>query len=159
MLDLVLAEAEWEAIEGLVSALKILKDATLFFSSNSPNIATVIPTMDAINEAFATGIIDNQLLSEPIRHALSVGKRTLNKYYALTDDSDIYCMVMVLHPSLKLEYFRKAGWTDDWVQDAVDITWKAWEHRYKPAQPIPASQLMVHLHYLFLVVVFNGKTF
>ncbi|KAE9389675.1 hypothetical protein BT96DRAFT_762588, partial [Gymnopus androsaceus JB14] len=119
---LVLAEAEWEAIEGLVSALKILKDAMLFFSLNPPNIATVIPTMDTIDEAFATDIIDNQLLSEPIRHALLVGKRTLNKYYALTDDSDIYHMAMVLHPSLKLEYFCKAGWTDDWVQDAIDIT-------------------------------------
>ncbi|KAE9403575.1 hypothetical protein BT96DRAFT_814924 [Gymnopus androsaceus JB14] len=128
MLDLVLAEVEWEAIEGLVSALKLLKDAMLFFSSNSPNIAAIIPAMDAIDEAFATGIIDNQLLSEPIQHALPVGKRALNKYYVLTDDSDIYHMAMVLHPSLKLEYFRKAGWTDDWVQDAVDITWKAWEH-------------------------------
>lgn len=102
---------EWEAIEGLVSALKvhlfvqsfmlltdygfqILKDATTFFSSNAPIISAVIPAMDAIDEAFATGIIDNQLLSEPIRHALSIGKKTLNKYYTLTDDSDIYCMAM-----------------------------------------------------------------
>jgi len=73
---------------------QILKDATLFFSSNSPNVAAIIPAMDAIDEAFANGIIDNQLLSEPIRHALSVGKKTLNKYYALTDDSDIYRMAM-----------------------------------------------------------------
>ena len=110
--EYLLTEEEWEAIEGLVSALKvrffvqsftlvltdygfqILKDATTFFSSNAPIISAVIPAMDAIDEAFATGIIDNQLLSEPIRHALSIGKKTLNKCYTLTDDSDIYCMAM-----------------------------------------------------------------
>lgn len=50
--------------------------------------------MDAIDEAFATGIINEQLLSKPIRHALSMGKKTLNKYYTLMDDLDIYCMAM-----------------------------------------------------------------
>ncbi|KAE9398591.1 hypothetical protein BT96DRAFT_821741, partial [Gymnopus androsaceus JB14] len=102
--------------------LQILKDATTFFSSNSPIIAAVIPAMDAIDEAFATGIINEQLLSEPIRHALSMGKKTLNKYYTLTDDSDIYRMAMVLHLSLKLDYFRNAGWMDAWIQDAIAIT-------------------------------------
>jgi hypothetical protein len=108
--DLLLTDEEWDVIEGLVSALKvrvrlifcsysahcfqILKDATLFFSSNTPNVAAVIPAMDAIDKAFATGIIANEVLSNPIRHALSIGKRTLNKYYSLTDDSDIYRMAM-----------------------------------------------------------------
>lgn len=50
--------------------------------------------MDAIDEAFATGIIDKHVLSDPIRHALSMGKKTLNKYYTLSDDSDIYRMAM-----------------------------------------------------------------
>jgi hypothetical protein len=50
--------------------------------------------MDAIDEAFATGIVDNRVLSNPICHALAIGKQTLNKYYSLTDDSDIYRMAM-----------------------------------------------------------------
>jgi len=50
--------------------------------------------MDAIDEAFATGIIDDRVLCMPLRHALSVGKKTLNKYYSLTDDSNIYRMAM-----------------------------------------------------------------
>ncbi|KAE9385636.1 hypothetical protein BT96DRAFT_840436 [Gymnopus androsaceus JB14] len=122
MSEYLLDNDEWEAIEGLVSALKILKDATTFFSLNLPIIAAVIPTMDAIDEAFATGIINKQLLSEPIRHALSMGKKTLNKYYTLMDDLDIYCMAMVLHPSLKLDYFHNAGWMDAWIEDAIAIT-------------------------------------
>ncbi|KAE9393960.1 hypothetical protein BT96DRAFT_828415, partial [Gymnopus androsaceus JB14] len=104
----------------------ILKDATEFFSSNSPNISVVIPAMDAIDEAFATGIVDGRVLSAPLRHALLLGKRTLNKYYELTDSLSIYRMAMVLHPSFKLEYFKTLQWPQEWINDAVDITQKAW---------------------------------
>ncbi|KAF9052598.1 hypothetical protein BDP27DRAFT_1386323 [Rhodocollybia butyracea] len=77
-----------------IYSFNILKDATLFFSSNSPNISAVIPAMDAIDEVFASGIIDSKELCAPLRHALGIGKRTLNKYYALTDNSDIYRVAM-----------------------------------------------------------------
>ncbi|KAJ3753120.1 ribonuclease H-like domain-containing protein, partial [Lentinula raphanica] len=97
---------EWEAIEGLVSVLKILKDATLFFSTSSPSVTTIIPAMDLIDRSFASGIVDRQTLPAPVRHALLIGKRTLNKYYQLTDDSYIYRMAIILHPELKLEYFK-----------------------------------------------------
>jgi len=50
--------------------------------------------MDAIDEAFATGIIDERELCAPLRYALSVGKKTLNKYYSLSDDSHIYRIAM-----------------------------------------------------------------
>ncbi|KAE9396505.1 hypothetical protein BT96DRAFT_780829, partial [Gymnopus androsaceus JB14] len=102
----ILSNEEWEAVDGLIFVLKILKDATKFFSSNSPNIAAVIPAMDQINEAFATGIVNEQELSAPLRHALSIGKQTLNKYYQLMDTSHIYRIAMILHPSFKLEYFK-----------------------------------------------------
>ncbi|KAE9388323.1 hypothetical protein BT96DRAFT_775927, partial [Gymnopus androsaceus JB14] len=114
-----LTDDEWEAVEGLVSVLKILKDATEFFSSNSPNISAVIPAMDAIDEAFATGIIEQKELCTPLCYALLVGKKTLNKYYSLSDDSHIYRIAMVLHPSFKLSYFRRLNWQEQWIQDAV----------------------------------------
>lgn len=50
--------------------------------------------MDAIDAAFANGIIDKRELCLPLRHALTMGKRTLNKYYSLTDDSHIYRIAM-----------------------------------------------------------------
>lgn len=37
----------------------------------------------------------------------------------------------VLHPSFKLEYFKRLNWEKDWVKKAVDITRQAWEDRYK----------------------------
>ena len=73
---------------------QILKDATTFFASNMPIVAAVIPAINAIDKMFATGIIDKQILSEPIHHALTIGKKTLNKYYTLTDKSHIYWVAM-----------------------------------------------------------------
>ncbi|KAJ3760752.1 hypothetical protein EV360DRAFT_39176, partial [Lentinula raphanica] len=87
-----LTDEEWEVVDELVS---VLQDATTFFSASGTNIASVIPAMDTIDEAFTSGILNEndgseRGLSEPIRHALGIGKRTLNKYYSLTDDSDLY---------------------------------------------------------------------
>jgi hypothetical protein len=131
--EYILTDNEWAAVQDMVSALKILKDATEFFSSNSPNISAVIPAMDSIDEALANGVIGDRNLLAPLQHALSIGKQTLNKYYELTDASDIYCMSMILHPSYKLTYFRRLHWLDEWVDNAVRITREAWE-RYKPAE-------------------------
>lgn len=50
--------------------------------------------MDAIDDAFGNGVINNQNLSRPIRSALAIGKKTMNRYYGLTDDSDIYRLAM-----------------------------------------------------------------
>lgn len=50
--------------------------------------------MDAIDAAFASGIVDNRELCIPLRYALAVGKKTMNKYYSLTDESHIYRMAM-----------------------------------------------------------------
>ncbi|KAJ3764778.1 hypothetical protein FB446DRAFT_614857, partial [Lentinula raphanica] len=100
---------------------KILKDATSFFSTKLPGVSSVIPAMDAIDEAFASGIVDEVTLPSPVRHALSMGKKTLNKYYQLSDDSYIYRMAIVLHPSRKLEYFNSdnADWPQSWIDGAV----------------------------------------
>ncbi|KAJ3819173.1 hypothetical protein F5880DRAFT_1490136, partial [Lentinula raphanica] len=95
--DYVLDDEEWEAVEGLVS---ILKDATTFFSTKSPSVATVIPAMDIIDETLASGIIDRTNLPAPVRHALSLGKKTMNKYYQLTDDSYIYRMAIGMYGCL-----------------------------------------------------------
>ncbi|KAJ3965321.1 hypothetical protein EV361DRAFT_777630, partial [Lentinula raphanica] len=89
--EFLLDDEEWEAIKGLVS---VLKDATIFFSTSAPSVAAVIPAMDAIDEILASGILDTKNLSSPVRHALSIGKKTLNKYYALSDDSHIYRMAI-----------------------------------------------------------------
>ena len=77
-----------------ISRWQVFKDATLFFSRDGiPNLATVIPAMDCIDEVLTTNAIDERL-SVSIRAALAIGKRTLNRYYCKTALSDVYQIAM-----------------------------------------------------------------
>jgi hypothetical protein len=69
----------------LILILQVFKDATLFFSRSTPNLAMVIPAMDhTLTQRF-----------EPaIRAALGLAKKTLNRYYNLTDDAEVYRIAM-----------------------------------------------------------------
>ena len=58
------------------------------------NLAMVIPAMDYINEVFTTGMLNHTCFDPAIRATIGLTKKTLNKYYSLTDSSKIYCIVM-----------------------------------------------------------------
>jgi len=116
---------------------KIYKDATLFFSHGTPNLTTVILAMDHINNFLATSA--EQQYSPAIRAALAIGKNTINKYYNMTDQSEVYRIAMsmlfrlstycdllnsnllVLHPRHKLKYFKKHNWEATWIDTARQI--------------------------------------
>ena len=38
---------------------------------------------------------------------------------------------LVLHPRLKLEYFRQKGWEEDWIDTAEDLVHKEYVARYE----------------------------
>jgi hypothetical protein len=130
--------------------LQIFKHATLFFSRDTPNITTVIPAMDIIDEHLATSA-DSIVFVTSIRSALAIGKRTLNRYYDKTDYSENYRIAMselkwfifaffritniivcllVLHPRHKLEYFKGAGWKDSWIKAAREIVRDEYDRSY-----------------------------
>jgi hypothetical protein len=106
-----LSEREWDIAEQLCKVLKvrgrlgsthvnkhdahsqILKDATLYFSRATPNLATVIPAMDEIDKRFGSTIRD-PTFDKAIRSAMRSAKETLNKYYSLTDSSEAYRIAM-----------------------------------------------------------------
>ncbi|KAF6746980.1 hypothetical protein DFP72DRAFT_766809, partial [Ephemerocybe angulata] len=128
--DYELGEAEWGIVEELVSVLKVFKHATLFFSRGTPNLASVIPAMDKIDEILTTNSLDEKTLQPCIRAACSLAKKTLNRYYDKTDHSENYRIAMVLHPRFKLDYFRSADWDSDWVQTARGITEEVFNKSY-----------------------------
>ncbi|KAJ7616576.1 hypothetical protein FB45DRAFT_673918, partial [Roridomyces roridus] len=97
-----------------------LKDATLFFSRDRPSLADVIPVMDDIDSLF-TGYERNKKFHRTVRASVTVAKRTLNRYYSLTDGAEVYRIAMMLHPRHRLAYFKSAGWTDEWIKDAKQI--------------------------------------
>lgn len=77
----------------LTAFSEIFKDATLFFSRGTPNLATVIPAMDHIDKVLAT-TSDSHQFSLPIRASLVIGKNTINRYYNKTDQSEVYRIAM-----------------------------------------------------------------
>jgi len=103
--------------------------------------------MDHIDEYLATASQDPSY-SEAIRAALALGKQTLNRYYDKTDHSEVYRIAMgksphiqsyfcvfnwnspVLHPRHKLNYFKKAGWEEDWIETARDIVRTEFDQTY-----------------------------
>ncbi|KAI6111133.1 hypothetical protein F5141DRAFT_1214637 [Pisolithus sp. B1] len=89
-----LDEHEWVVLGQLHDVLKILKDATLFFSHGTPNLMMVIPAMDYIDEVFMTGMLDEEQFDPSICAAIRLTKKTLNKYYSPMDTSDLYCIAM-----------------------------------------------------------------
>jgi hypothetical protein len=111
-----LAEFEWKIAAQLRDALKvriqslmvshglslqqryqILKNATLFFSRSTPNLATVIPAMDVIDERFSTDSLNRAGYDASIRASLGLAKRTLNRYYNMTDWSEVYRIAMGMY--------------------------------------------------------------
>ena len=77
----------------LLKFSQIFKDATLFFSHATPNLPTVIPSMDHIDTHLATAS-NNPRLSPALRASLALSKVHLNKYYALTDHTKVYWIAM-----------------------------------------------------------------
>jgi hypothetical protein len=75
-------------------ASKILKDATLFFSRSTPNLATVIPAMDVIDERLTSDSLNCSKYDVSIRASLGLAKKTLNCYYNMTDWSEVYRIAM-----------------------------------------------------------------
>ena len=100
-----MSSEEWDVASELCEVLKvcllylllfsltsrqIFKDATLFFSRDgTPSLTTVIPAMDYINKVLVSNATNNNF-SLSIQAALSMSKKTLNRYYSKTDDSELY---------------------------------------------------------------------
>ena len=66
---------------------------TLEFSSDTPCIANIIPAMDRMHADLVTASA-NENYSPAIRAALKIGKTLLDKYYSITDNSEIYRIAM-----------------------------------------------------------------
>jgi hypothetical protein len=114
----------------------------------------VIPVMDHLDQHLATSALRSSL-PPSIRAAATLGKRCLNKYYTMTDHTEVYRIAMgkpllslylflfttsvVLHPHHKLEYFKKAKWDEEWIETAKNIVREEFERSYKVSNAAESS--------------------
>jgi hypothetical protein len=98
------------------------------------------PTITELAETphISLSLLPDDQLHSAIKMALLLAKRKMNQYYGNTDESNAYRIVMgtpdiswffwhlfvhtVLHPGLKLAYFKKQKWPEDWIATAKQIT-------------------------------------
>ena len=73
---------------------QILKHVTLFFSRSTPNLATIIPAMDVIDEQLTNNLLNHTWFDVSICASLVIAKHTLNHYYNMTDWSEVYRIAM-----------------------------------------------------------------
>jgi hypothetical protein len=101
--------------------------------------------MDLIDEQL-TKFSHDHTLSPTICAGIAIAKQTLNRYYELTDSSDVYHIAMgestnyeyivhlklfaVLHPRHKGNYFKLVKWEDEWVQTAKKLVCNRFEQSY-----------------------------
>ncbi|KAF5317480.1 hypothetical protein D9758_019086 [Tetrapyrgos nigripes] len=57
----------------------------------------------------------------------------------MTDESAVYRIAMVLHPGLKLEYFRRRKWQEPWIRQAESLTREAYNEYAQRAQLLQNS--------------------
>ena len=96
--------------------------------------------MDLIDKELTT-YSHNRQFQPSIRAAVSLAKETLNRYYSLTDNSDVYRIAMVLHPRHKLAYFKNARWESDWIDTAEELVCDEFKRSY--ASNEHASDILV----------------
>ena len=95
-----LYDEDWAIVRDLTAVLQQYKNATLYFSSDSANIATVIPAMDRIDNKLNTQT--KQPIHPAIVSAMKLARRKLNRYYSLTDLSSVYQIAMGMSSSSAL---------------------------------------------------------
>lgn len=131
---------------------QIFNDATLLFSKQTSNLATVIPAIDTIDGVLTDATIDFNY-SPAIQATAALGLKTLNRYYAKTDQSNVYRLAMssdllfipakhytdysspVLHPRRKLAYFKKAKWLEIWIEEAKALAFDTYNETYASRIP------------------------
>ncbi len=122
---------EWAIAEDLVSILVEFKNATIFFSQDSAGVAAIIPAMDRL-----TSYLNHQTgkaYPPSLTAAMKLAHKKMNRYYSLTDSSTVYRIAMVLHPGMKLEYFRNQKWETEWVEEAERLVREEYVAKYEKA--------------------------
>lgn len=63
--------------------------------------------------------------------AMKLARKKMDRYYSLTDSSHVYRIAMVLHPGMKLEYFRNQKWEDEWIEQAETLVREEYAAKYE----------------------------
>ncbi|KAH9468190.1 hypothetical protein Pst134EA_011819 [Puccinia striiformis f. sp. tritici] len=114
-------ESNFELARDLVDVLNLFFEITLQISvAGSAWLANIVLFIDQITKHLSTATI-NEKYPPALRNACRLGLKKTNKYYSLTDCSPLYRIAILLHPSLRDEYFKLANWEPNWIAEAIRL--------------------------------------
>ncbi|KAJ7841983.1 hypothetical protein B0H13DRAFT_1648942 [Mycena leptocephala] len=127
-----LSESQWKLAKQLCEVLEIFEDITRLFSrAEVPFVYEVIPMLENLEDQL-TNIRNDASLPDVIRIAAIAALIVVGKYYALTDDTEVYRIaITVMCPDKKMEWFNKnPGWRPEDRAEADRIVRHRWAETY-----------------------------
>ncbi|KAH7332951.1 hypothetical protein B0J17DRAFT_631943 [Rhizoctonia solani] len=123
---------EFKAMHMLLWLLCLLTILTKIMSkANVPMLANVLVHYNSLNQKYCKLAEDTNILLWAQQAANHVQLK-LNKYYTISDTSDLYRLVVLLNPSNHQAYLQKLEWKREWIEDVRNIAIDFWEKYYKP---------------------------
>ncbi|KAK7047943.1 hypothetical protein VNI00_006271 [Paramarasmius palmivorus] len=117
---------------------KLFDDLTHLFSEKEvPLVHQVVPMMEELEHSLER-VRDAEYMPKVIRIAAIASLLVLGKYYALTDDTDVYRIAIVMCPDKKLAWFEKSeDWREEDRKEVGEIVRRRWKESYE--QSVSAS--------------------
>ncbi|KAJ7231225.1 hypothetical protein C8J57DRAFT_1036550, partial [Mycena rebaudengoi] len=109
-----LTPEQWKLAKQLCLVLQVFEDITQLFSqAEVPLVYEVIPMLEALKDEL-TNMRDDADLPTVIRIAAIAALLVIGKYYALSDDTEVYRIAIIMCPDKKLEWFQtNPGWRSE----------------------------------------------
>ncbi|KAJ7203388.1 hypothetical protein GGX14DRAFT_369538, partial [Mycena pura] len=127
----------------LIATMQPFREATLRVSTNKhPRIFEVIPIIDLLTKFLEDAVREDRSTRphfDVVRAAALAGLGLLDKYYEKTDESIMYRVGMLMHPSYRLSYFEKQDWPQEWKDQALNLARAQWTLNYKVQAPRMAT--------------------
>ncbi|WVF70526.1 hypothetical protein IAT40_005316 [Kwoniella sp. CBS 6097] len=143
-----LSELDWKTMAALRPVLTFFKTATIRFqydlSRPIVTVASVVPYLDEVTKQLDKILLDEKV-PVMVRVGCCVGKNLANKYYSRSDESIIYRLAILLHPSMRMRYLTSQKWLEDWKQTARDLLHGLYESQYQTeSESLPPDSSPVH---------------
>ncbi|GBE89936.1 Putative AC transposase OS=Zea mays PE=2 SV=2 [Sparassis crispa] len=128
-----LTREQWSLAKQLGPVLEIFQDLTdLFSQAEVPLIHETVPMLEQLEHQL-TAVRDDVDMELPsvICIAAQASLLVVGKYYALTDDTDVYRIAIAMCPDKKLEWFNKnPDWRAEDHTEAAHILRARWTESY-----------------------------
>ncbi|EJD02902.1 uncharacterized protein FOMMEDRAFT_84803, partial [Fomitiporia mediterranea MF3/22] len=130
----ILSDTQLALARELREVLSIIEEPTCLFSqAKVPLVAEVLPMLLVVQRALRQASEDQ---SQPhvFWIAAHAGSIVCQKYYALSDESEVYYMAIVMSPDKKMSWFLKENFTLQEVTEIQKLVVSHWEESYKKYQ-------------------------